>query len=170
MNAVRLAERLEADQLRAEMLALERLEEDLVVADRIDDDELLLLVVARVDADLLYAKQTAAARLEEDRRLALGRLEEDRRLIKRKHRRTDENKESIELTNEMKRVFTERFEEKQDGRVTVDELRDEFLKSTTIFNECYFKHHSRNLFLGQWTNARCSDKRCYVGVAVKSDE
>ena len=119
------AERLEADQLRAEMLALERLEEDRVVADRIDDDELLLLVVARVDADLLYAKQTAAARLEEDRVL----------IEKRKHRRADE---SIELINELKRVFAERFEEKQDGRVTVDELRDEFLKSTTIFNECYF--------------------------------
>jgi len=151
MNAVK---RLDADQLRAEMLAVERLEEDRVNADRIEADELYasLLVADRVDADLLYAKQIAAARLEEDRGL-----------IKRKHRR-----ESIELINEMKRVFTERFEEKQDGRVTVDELRDEFLQSTTIFNECFFKRYSKSLFTACWANIQFH-KRCYVGVAVKSD-
>jgi hypothetical protein len=196
MNAARLAhrkiaaERLEADQLRAEKLAVERLEEDRVVADCIDDDELLLLVADRVDADLLYAKQIAAARLEEDSRLEVKCLPVDakricaellagrRRLAEKRsvgHGRTVDDKQKVELIKEMERVFSERFKEKRGGRIMSSELVEVFSKSTTIseFDENFFKYHSRNLFLGKWTNARCSayqHKRCYVGVVVKSDE
>jgi len=192
MNAARLAERLKADQLRAEMLAVERLDEDRVNADRIEADELyaLLLVADRVDADLLYAKQIAAARLEEDRRLVVKCLPVNAKRIRAKllagrrrlaeqrsvsHVQTVDDKTKVELIKEMERVFSERFKEKRGGRIMSSELVEVFSKSTTIseFDENCFKYHSRNLFLGQWTNARCSayqHKRCYTGVVVKSDE
>jgi hypothetical protein len=168
MNAARLAERLEKDQLRAEMLAVERLEEDGVNADRIEADELYasLLVADRVDADLLYAKQIAAARFEEDRRLVMD--QEDRMLI------TSENQASKDLTEEMKLVFAECFEEKEGSRVKASTLLDVFTKSTTMtnFDKNVFTFRSRKLFLAQWTHTRLSKHRNengFIDMAVKAD-
>jgi hypothetical protein len=158
--------RLEAMALEAgRKLIAERVEiYDRIEAERRETDRARALVIA---------ERFALEGIEAEKLLACRRRLAEQRSVG--HGRTVNDKKKVVLIKEMERVFSERFKEKQGGRIMSSELADVFSKSTTIseFDENFFKYHSRNLFLDQWTNARCSTyqhKRCYTGVVVKSDE
>jgi hypothetical protein len=85
------------------------------------------------------------------------------------HVRTLDNKEKAGLLLEMERVFAERFEVNQDGKVLAKDLLGIFEKSTTNpgFNQNDFTYHSRNIFLKIWPQAVCKTfrrNRCFTGV------
>jgi hypothetical protein len=73
---------------------------------------------------------------------------------------------------DMKRVFAERFEEKEGERVYVRDVHDVFEKSTSLatFDYNVFKYHCRKLFCAQWTHSTLSRHRyewCFTDMAVK---
>jgi hypothetical protein len=88
------------------------------------------------------------------------------------HGRTLDNKEKVWLLLEMERVFAERFEENQDGKVLAKDLLRVFEKFTTNpgFNYNDFTYHSRKIFLKIWPQAACKTfrhDRCFTGVKAK---
>jgi hypothetical protein len=86
--------------------------------------------------------------------------------------RTLDNQEKAGLLLEMERVFAERFEVNQDGKVLAKDLLGVFEKSTTKpgFNQNDFTYHSRKIFLKIWPQAVCKTfrhDRCFTGVKAK---
>jgi hypothetical protein len=186
------ADRQAADKALAEQLAARYLEEDaaqvrLVAAERLKTDQRLAaeglvgvqaaIAAERQKIDAAKATRIAAERQKAEKieaeKIAAERLEEDRRLVpSRKHRRTDQS-----LVADMKRVFAERFEEKDGEYLSIDEVYEEFAFTSSLAEPEYnvFKRHCRKLFLAQWKNSRVVYKekipggstRCFIDMAVK---
>jgi hypothetical protein len=93
---------------------------------------------------------------------------------KRKHKRTDENKEGNAFIDDIKRFFADQFEEKPGAHILCSELYTIFQRSRGEGSELernLFKHHAATHLKTQWpnaTNSKFMGQRCYLNVAVKS--
>ena len=93
--------------------------------------------------------------------------------MSRLHRSTEENAANMSLIEDMKKVFSQCFEEKPGRRVFSTELRDVFETSAQILSESekgVFLHHANRLFKKRWPGAKAHmwrNRRCFINVAVK---
>jgi hypothetical protein len=77
------------------------------------------------------------------------------------------------ISDEMKKLFAEKFQESPGSHLFFVDIFDAFVRSrgmVTKFEESLFKLHCKTLFLAQWPNAKhCvyDKKRCYDHVSVK---
>ena len=100
---------------------------------------------------------------------------DERKTQKRKHTRTEENKEGNEFIDDIKRFFADHFEEKSGAHILCSELYTIFQRSTgegSDFEKNMFKYHAQKHFMAQWPNckeSRFQKQRCYLHVAVKAD-
>ena len=174
-----LVEPLDRDAVRKAKAARRNISDDVHIAlsNRIETDD-RMEADRRAEAEQLEANRLAAEVQPTDAKRIRAELLTSRRLLANRSNKGKEkldDDEKVQLIVEMRRVFAERFQENPKGRVMASELLEVFEKSTTLseFNEKRFKYHSTNVFIAQWTNARCSQfqhKRCYTGVVVKTDE
>jgi hypothetical protein len=79
----------------------------------------------------------------------------------------------MSLLEDMKKVFSQCFEEKPGNRMYVSQLHNVFETSARILSESekgFFFRHGNTIFKKTWPNARLSTwkhDRCFVNVAVK---
>jgi len=100
---------------------------------------------------------------------------DERKTQKRKHTRTEENKEGNAFIDDIKRFVAEEFEEKSGAHILCSELYTIFQLSRGEGSELeknLFKLHAPTHFREKWPN--CKDSRfqkqcCYCNVAVKAD-
>ena len=76
------------------------------------------------------------------------------------------------ISNEMKKLFAEKFEECPGNHLFFSDILGAFVKSRgaiSKFEESLFKLHCKELFISQWPNAKhCvyDKKRCYNNVKL----
>jgi len=100
---------------------------------------------------------------------------DERKTQKRKHTRTEENKEGNEFIDDIKRFFADQFEEKSGAHILCSELYTIFQRSRGEGSELeknLFKLYAPAHLKEKWPNCKDSrfhKHRCYRNVAVKSD-
>jgi hypothetical protein len=97
---------------------------------------------------------------------------------KRKHRRSDQNEDSIILTDEMETFIANQFMEETGARVFCSDLYGMFTRSrktgqatSSKLEETTFNRRCRTMFRAHWKNSKYTHfkhKRCYLNVAAKA--
>jgi hypothetical protein len=80
--------------------------------------------------------------------------------------------ENPKLFEDMRKIFAERFEERQGSHVKSSEIFEIFARSRELSTkeEALFMYHYKKLFHAQWTNAkyiRIHNQRCFLHVCIK---